>query len=108
MNESGINSFDEFVLFYLFAGCIVGLLWAVFEADVVLGPISTYGRRHARRLRLTRWLAPLGQRSVDRQRCARSASSGGDRGGVVAGIECGHVVVGNGAAPAGPPGASGC
>jgi len=60
MNESGIDSFDEFVLFYLFAGCIVGLLWAVLEADVVLGPIDTYGRRHARRLRLTRWLAPLG------------------------------------------------
>lgn len=60
MNESGINSFDEFVLCYLSAGFVVGLLWAVLEADVVLGPVAEDGRRRARRLRVTRWLAPLG------------------------------------------------
>ena len=60
MNESGINSFEELMLFYFFAGYVIGLLWAVLEAGVVLAPVAEYGRRHARRLRLTRWLAPLG------------------------------------------------
>lgn len=60
MSESGINSFDEFLLFYLFSGFVIALLWAVLEADVVLGPIGDFAGRHARRLRVTRWLAPLG------------------------------------------------
>ena len=60
MNERGINSFEEFLLFYVFAGFIVVLLWAVLEADIVLGPVSETAERRARRLRISRLLAPLG------------------------------------------------
>lgn len=60
MTESGINSFDEFLLFYLFAGFVVALLWAMLEADVVLGSVTDDRRRRERRLRVTRLLAPLG------------------------------------------------
>jgi len=60
MNESGINSFDEFLLFYLFSGFVIGLLWGILEADIVLGPVTEIGARRRRRRRLTRALAPLG------------------------------------------------
>jgi hypothetical protein len=60
MNERGINSFEEFLLFYVFAGFIVVLLWAVLEADIVLGPVRETAERRARRLRISRVLAPLG------------------------------------------------
>lgn len=60
MNERGINSFDEFLLFYVFAGFIALLVWAVLEADIVLGPVSQSARGRTRRLRLSRLLAPLG------------------------------------------------
>lgn len=60
MDDSGINSFEEFLFFYFVAGFIIGLLWGVLEAHVLLGPFATTTRRHAWRLRLTRWLAPFG------------------------------------------------
>jgi hypothetical protein len=60
MNEGGINSFEEFLLFYLFAGFIISLLWTILEADVALGPVSEIAERRSRRLRITRVLAPLG------------------------------------------------
>jgi hypothetical protein len=60
MNESGINSFDEFLLFYLSFGFLVGLLWGILEADIVLGPVNEIASRRRRRQRLTRALAPLG------------------------------------------------
>jgi hypothetical protein len=60
MNESGINSFEEFLLFYFFAGFIVLLLWGSLEADIALGPVAETDIRRRRRQRLTRVLAPLG------------------------------------------------
>ena len=60
MNESGINSFDEFLLLYLYSGFIIGLFWVILEADIALGPVTERAARHRRRLRLTRALAPLG------------------------------------------------
>ena len=60
MNQPGINSFEEFLLYYFFAGIIVGALWVILEADIVLGPVSGEPDRRATRLRLTRALAPLG------------------------------------------------
>lgn len=60
MTERGVNSFDEFLLYYVFAGFIIGALWGVLEAHILLGPIATAGDRRARQRRLTRFLAPLG------------------------------------------------
>jgi hypothetical protein len=60
MTERGINSFDEFLLVYLFSGFIIGLLWAMLEADVAQGPVSGLAERRARRLQTSRLLAPLG------------------------------------------------
>jgi hypothetical protein len=60
MTESGINSFEEFLLFYLATGFIIGALWAVLEYDVLIGPESDIGQRRTRQLRIVRLLAPLG------------------------------------------------
>jgi hypothetical protein len=60
MNERGINSFEEFLLAYLFAGFIVSLLWAILEAGVVLGPVDGTADRRTARRRISRMLAPLG------------------------------------------------
>jgi hypothetical protein len=60
MNESGINSFEEFLLFYLATGFVIGALWAVLEYDVLGGPEAGIGQRRTRQLRITRMLAPLG------------------------------------------------
>lgn len=60
MNESGINSLEEFLLFYLFAGFIVGSLWVILEADVTLSPIALVDARRRRARRIARALAPLG------------------------------------------------
>ena len=60
MNERGINSFEEFLLFYLAAGLVVGALWVILEADVLLGPMRTLGERRLRQRRIARLLAPLG------------------------------------------------
>jgi hypothetical protein len=60
MNERGINSLTEFLLFYAFGGLIIGALWAALEADVLLGNASKSTEARARRRRITRRLAPLG------------------------------------------------
>jgi len=57
MNEPGINSFEEFLLFYLAAGFVICCLWAALEAHVVLGPAATAADRRARQRTLTRVLA---------------------------------------------------
>jgi hypothetical protein len=60
MNERGINSFEEFLLVYLVAGFLIGGLWVVLEADIVLSSASGTAERRARRRRICRLLAPLG------------------------------------------------
>ena len=80
MNESGINSFEELMLLYFFAGYVIGWLWAVLEAGVVLGPVAEYGQRHARRLRIARWLVPLGAVHVAFALIALDASRTSSRG----------------------------
>jgi hypothetical protein len=60
MTESGINSFEEFLLFYLASAFTIGALWAVLEYDVLLGPEAGIGQRRTRQLRIMRALAPLG------------------------------------------------
>ena len=60
MNESGINSFDEFLLFYVAAGFLIGLLWAIFEAHVFLGPVHGIAQRRRGLRRLSPTLALLG------------------------------------------------
>lgn len=60
MNESGINSVEEFALFYLFVAFVIGALWVILEADVVLGSVHELAARREKRLRVSRVLAPLG------------------------------------------------
>ena len=60
MTESGINSFEEFLVFYLATGFLLGALWAVLESDVLIGPEAGIGTRRTRQLRIMRMLAPLG------------------------------------------------
>ena len=74
MNESGINSFEEFLLLYLFAGLIIGALWVILEADVLLGPVDEAEARRRRRLRITRALAPLGVAHIGFALLAASAA----------------------------------
>lgn len=57
MNESGINSFEEFLLFYLAAGFVICCLWAALEAHVLLGPADAAADRRARQRALSRVLA---------------------------------------------------
>ena len=57
MNESGINSFEEFLLFYLAAGFVIGCLWAILEAHVLLGPADAAADRRTRQRSLSRVLA---------------------------------------------------
>ena len=57
MNESGINSFEEFLLFYLAAGFVICCLWAILEAHVLLGPADVAASRRARQRTLSRVLA---------------------------------------------------
>src|SRR4051812_857627 len=60
MNEPGINSFDEFLLFYLAATFVIGALWVILEADVVLGPVTGIAERRRRHRRISPVLAVLG------------------------------------------------
>jgi len=60
MNEPGINSFEEFLLFYLAAGLVIGCLWASLEAHVLLGPADAAAARRARQRTLSRALAISG------------------------------------------------
>jgi len=60
MNESGINSFDEFLLFYLAFAFVIGALWAILEADLLLGPSAGARQRRLRHRTLSYVLAPLG------------------------------------------------
>jgi hypothetical protein len=60
MNELGINSFEEFLLFYLAAGVVIGALWVILEAHVLLSPIGAEAGRRARQQRLSRVLAAAG------------------------------------------------
>ncbi len=60
MTESGINSFDEFLLFYLASAFVIGGLWTMLEADVLLGPVDGAAARRSRQQRLTPLLALLG------------------------------------------------
>ena len=57
MNEPGINSFEEFLLFYLAAGFVICCVWAALEAHVVLGSADTAADRRARQRTLSRILA---------------------------------------------------
>lgn len=60
MNEPGINSIEELLLLYVFVGFIVGSLWGILEADVVLTSASEVPLRRDRARRIARVLAPLG------------------------------------------------
>ncbi len=60
MNESGINSFEEFVLFYAAVTLLIGALWVMLEADVLLAPVADWGRRRARQRPLLHLLVLLG------------------------------------------------
>jgi hypothetical protein len=62
MTESGINSFEEFLLFYAFFGFVLALVWGILEAGIVLSgvPVSEERSLLAARLRISRWMAPLG------------------------------------------------
>jgi hypothetical protein len=55
-----LGSLDELLFAYLFCGYIAGLIWAVLEADVVLGDVEGLAHRESTRLRRTRPLAALG------------------------------------------------
>src|SRR4051794_2775547 len=55
-----MNSFDEFLMFYIAAGFVIGLLWAILEADIVLGPLDSLPKRRRRYQRLSPLLALLG------------------------------------------------
>ena len=57
MNESGINSFEEFLLFYFAAGFVICCLWAILEAHVLLGPADDAAGRRTRQRSLSRVLA---------------------------------------------------
>ena len=57
MNEPGINSLEEFLLFYLAAGFVICCLWAILEAHVLLGPADLAADRRARQRTLSRVLA---------------------------------------------------
>ncbi|HEX4819980.1 MAG TPA: hypothetical protein VFV00_07215 [Acidimicrobiales bacterium] len=57
MNESGINSFEEFLLFYIATGFVIGCVWAVLEAHVLLGPADAAADRRARQRALSRVFA---------------------------------------------------
>ena len=57
MNEPGINSFEEFLLFYLAAGFVICCLWAILEAHVLLGPADAAADRRSRQRTLSRVLA---------------------------------------------------
>jgi hypothetical protein len=60
MNEPGINSFEEFLLYYLAAGFVICCVWAILEAHVLLGPADTAADRRAQQRRLSRVLAIIG------------------------------------------------
>ena len=60
MNEAGINSFEEFLLFYVAAGFVICCLWAILEAHVLLGPADAAADRRARQRSLSRVLAVSG------------------------------------------------
>ena len=57
MNEPGINSFEEFLLFYVAAGFVICCLWAILEAHVLLGPAGDAANRRARQRTVSRVLA---------------------------------------------------
>jgi hypothetical protein len=60
MNEPGINSFEEFLLFYFAVTLVVGALWVVLEADVQLGPTDTEVQRRRRQRPVLHVLTALG------------------------------------------------
>ncbi|GEM_PF-3590465 len=60
MNEPGINSFDEFLLFYVAATVLVGAVWVILEADVLLGSTATALTRRRRQQPLLAVLTVLG------------------------------------------------
>src|SRR3954451_2217746 len=60
MNEPGINSFDEFLLFYLAFAFVIGALWVILEADLLLGPSDTADERRQRHRRPSYGLLPPG------------------------------------------------
>ncbi len=60
MNEPGINSFDEFLLFYVAATLLIGAVWVILEADVLLGPTESAPNRRRRQRPILHVLAVLG------------------------------------------------
>ena len=60
MNEPGINSFEEFLLFYVAASVVICCVWAILEAHVLLGPADAAAERRSRQRTLSRVLAMTG------------------------------------------------
>jgi hypothetical protein len=60
MNEPGINSFDEFLLLYLAVTVVVGAVWVILEAHVLLGPTGTAPDRRRRQRPVLHALTVLG------------------------------------------------
>ena len=60
MNDPGINSFEEFLFFYLAATMLIGAVWVMLEADVLLGATATAAHRRSRQQPILHLFCALG------------------------------------------------